>query len=82
VYEFGAADLASVRRFGAQYAVAAGRADRATDVALVDGELATNSLRHGGGGGAVRLWRQDAALKCEYATEGRWSTRWSGGADR
>jgi anti-sigma regulatory factor (Ser/Thr protein kinase) len=71
VYEFGAADLASVRRFAAEHAVAAGRADRATDVALVASELATNSLRHGGGGGAVRLWRQDAALICEVRDRGQ-----------
>jgi MEDS: MEthanogen/methylotroph, DcmR Sensory domain len=87
VYEFGPADLASVRRFAAQHAVAAGRADRATDVALVAGELATNSLRHGGGGGAVRLWRQDAAdmrgmrprtsgrPAGRAAPPGRWPTR-------
>jgi anti-sigma regulatory factor (Ser/Thr protein kinase) len=70
VYEFGAADLASVRRFAAQHAVTAGLADRAADVALVAGELATNSVRHGGGGGTLRLWRQHAALICEVRDRG------------
>jgi anti-sigma regulatory factor (Ser/Thr protein kinase) len=70
VYEFGVAELASVRRLAAQHAVTAGLADRATDVALVASELATNSVRHGGGGGALRLWRQAAALICEVRDHG------------
>jgi anti-sigma regulatory factor (Ser/Thr protein kinase) len=70
VYEFGAADLASVRRLAVQHAVTAGLADRAADVALVAGELATNSVRHGGGGGTLRLWRQHAALICEVRDRG------------
>jgi anti-anti-sigma factor len=59
-----------VRRLAAQHAVTAGLADRATDVALVASELATNSVRHGGGGGALRLWRQAAALICEVRDHG------------
>lgn len=70
VHEFRAADLASVRRLAVQHATPAGLAGRASDVALVASELATNSVRHGGGGGAMRLWKQRATLICEVRDQG------------
>jgi anti-sigma regulatory factor (Ser/Thr protein kinase) len=36
-------------------------------------ELATNSVRHGGGRGTCRLWRDGAALVCEVSDRG-WIT--------
>ena len=62
--------LAPVRRFAADVAVEAGMEDRTADVALVVGELATNSVRHGGGSGTLRLWRQGRALVCEVSDRG------------
>jgi len=43
---------------------------RATDFVLVADELAANSVRHGGGGGVLRLWRQGAYAICEVHDEG------------
>jgi anti-sigma regulatory factor (Ser/Thr protein kinase) len=34
-------------------------------------ELATNSLRHGGGRGTLRVWREPGALICEVSDRGR-----------
>ena len=34
-------------------------------------EVATNSLRHGGGRGTLRVWREDGALVCEVRDAGR-----------
>jgi len=70
VHEFGADELGSMRHIATRCAVAAGLADRATDVALVTGELATNSVRHGGGRGVLRLWRQATTLVCEVRDRG------------
>ena len=33
-------------------------------------EVATNSIRHGGGGGTLRIWRQEDALVCEVTDPG------------
>ncbi len=44
--------------------------DRADDLALAVTELATNSLRHGGGHGQWRSWRDDGALICEISDSG------------
>ena len=71
VHEFGVADLASVRRVASRHAAAAGLGDRAADVVLVADELATNSVRHGGGGGALRVWRHGTSLICEVRDRGR-----------
>jgi serine/threonine-protein kinase RsbW len=38
---------------------------------LAVNEIATNSVRHGGGGGTVRLFRSDADLWCEVSDTGR-----------
>jgi anti-sigma regulatory factor (Ser/Thr protein kinase) len=71
IHEFGADDLASMRHLAARQAVTAGLANDANDVALVASELATNSVRHGGGGGGeLRLWRTDASLVIEVRDRG------------
>ena len=58
--------------------VVAGRAtllgidrDKASDLALAVHELATNSLRHGGGRGVLRVWQEPDALVCEVHDAGR-----------
>ena len=38
---------------------------------LAVGELAANSIRHGGGRGILRVWRTDDALICEIRDRGR-----------
>ena len=43
---------------------------RATDLVLVINELATNSIRHGGGHGTLRLWRERDEVVCEVRDRG------------
>jgi anti-sigma regulatory factor (Ser/Thr protein kinase) len=75
VVEFSADDLGSVRRLATQHAVAAGLEDRATDLALAANELASNSVRHAGGQGVLRLWRQGRALVLEVTDHGHLEDR-------
>ena len=64
--------LASVRRLVKLRAEAAGMlAERAGDLVLAVNEVATNSIRHGGGGGVLRIWPAGDALICEVADAGR-----------
>ena len=51
---------------------AAAVADRRTvdTVVLIAHELASNSCRHGGGGGRLRLWLADSALHCQVSDGG------------
>jgi anti-sigma regulatory factor (Ser/Thr protein kinase) len=63
--------LAAVRGFAAFYAAEAGLGDlRASDLVLAVNEVATNSVRHGGGQGVVRLWTDGDALICEVVDSG------------
>jgi anti-sigma regulatory factor (Ser/Thr protein kinase) len=56
---FGRDDLPAMRWAVESHAVAAGlRAQRCADVAIVVSELATNSVRHAGGGGSLRSWTE------------------------
>ncbi|HSK35434.1 MAG TPA: ATP-binding protein, partial [Actinomycetota bacterium] len=43
----------------------------APDLVQAVDELATNSLRHGGGRGTLRIWRDAGALVCEVRDAGR-----------
>jgi anti-sigma regulatory factor (Ser/Thr protein kinase) len=57
VFAFDGPRLAAARRFVRTEATAAGLdGDRVFDLVLAVGELAANSIRHGGGRGAVRVW--------------------------
>ncbi len=70
--EFGAGDLAAVRGVVHQRATEAGVGkDRAADLVLAVTELATNSIRHGGGSGVLRTWQQPGALVLEVSDAGR-----------
>jgi anti-sigma regulatory factor (Ser/Thr protein kinase) len=44
---------------------------RAGDLVLAVNELATNSVRHGGGNGVLRMWQDAHALVCEVRGAGR-----------
>ncbi|HEY5192508.1 MAG TPA: sensor histidine kinase [Solirubrobacteraceae bacterium] len=58
--------LGTVRWFVAQIAAEVSlEPSRTEDLVLAVNELATNSLRHGGGSGTLRMWRQDGTLLCE-----------------
>ena len=59
-------DLAAVRRFVRERAVALGLpAERTDPLLLAVSELATNTLRHSSGGGWVRVWADAGAIVCE-----------------
>lgn len=45
--------------------------DRAGDLVLAVHEIAINSLLHGGGHGAFRLWREARSLVCEISDQGQ-----------
>jgi anti-sigma regulatory factor (Ser/Thr protein kinase) len=69
---FGPGSLAGLRALVAERAAEAGLDPaRAADLVLAVDEVATNSLRHGGGRGALRIWREDGALVCEVRDGGR-----------
>jgi anti-sigma regulatory factor (Ser/Thr protein kinase) len=71
VVPFDAARLCRARHLSAEYAERAGLdADRVDDVLLTVGEMAANSLRHGGGSGVLRLWTDAGHVVCEVADAG------------
>jgi anti-sigma regulatory factor (Ser/Thr protein kinase) len=46
------------------------RANRLIDLEIAVTELATNSIRHGGGTGMLRVWAEGDRLVCEVADAG------------
>jgi hypothetical protein len=63
--------LADVRRLTEHCAERAGlEIERTRDLALAVSELAANSVRHGGGRGILRIWRDGGALVCEIRDRG------------
>jgi anti-sigma regulatory factor (Ser/Thr protein kinase) len=69
--EINHADLTAVRRLAQAHAVEAGASTaRAGDLALAVSELATNTLRHGGGRGVLRMWLDRATMVCEVGDRG------------
>jgi len=72
VLAFDAARLRAARRSTAEQAQRAGLdAERVEDVVLVVGELAANSVRHGGGAGLVRTWTDADHFVYEVQDAGR-----------
>jgi anti-sigma regulatory factor (Ser/Thr protein kinase) len=68
---FQAGRLRRVRAFVAAQAAHAGLdAESAAAMALAVTEIATNSVRHGGGQGELRAWVQDGSLVCEVSDRG------------
>ncbi len=71
-FAFDASLLSAARRFAAHEAARAGLVgDRLDDFVLAIGELAANSIRHGGGRGELRIWIEDSALTGEIWDAGR-----------
>jgi anti-sigma regulatory factor (Ser/Thr protein kinase) len=52
------------------YAAELGAGGRLEDVVLIAHELASNAVRHGGGRGRLRLWRDDFLLLCRVSDSG------------
>lgn len=68
---FSAGPLEGVRRYVADHAARAGvGADATEDLVLAVNEIATNSVRYGGGGGTLRVWRDPDGLICEVRDAG------------
>ena len=69
---FSATELAGLRAFVAGHAAAAGlEGARAADLVLAVDELATNSLRHGGGEGVLRVWTEPGDARLRGLDSGR-----------
>ena len=57
--------------FVAERAARAGfEGDRLSDLVLAVNELATNSMRHGGGRGVLSVWQENGELVCEVTDRG------------
>ena len=48
--------------------------ERSEELVLAVDELATNSIRHGGGAGTLRFWREADVLLCEVHDRGRFQS--------
>jgi anti-sigma regulatory factor (Ser/Thr protein kinase) len=67
----GPRDIPATRRTVAQYARTCGLSgDQVEALELAASELATNSIRHGGGSGTVAMWVQDGAAVVEFTDTG------------
>lgn len=64
-------DLGAMRRWVARLAEVTGiDLERAADLTLAVSEVAANSVRYGGGGGAIKVWQSSDALVCEVSDRG------------
>jgi anti-sigma regulatory factor (Ser/Thr protein kinase) len=69
---FGRAHLKALRSSVAQWAAAAQLdVERVERLVLAVSELASNSVRYGGGGGTLRMWTEQGTLVCEVLDAGR-----------
>jgi anti-sigma regulatory factor (Ser/Thr protein kinase) len=72
--EFGPRSLGAIRRFAMTHATEGGLNDmQIADLVLVVNEIATNSLRHGGGCGILRMWQEDGTVIAEVTDSGYFS---------
>jgi anti-sigma regulatory factor (Ser/Thr protein kinase) len=68
---FGQGELSAVRAAVTAHAGTAGLdSERVWELALAVHEVATNSVRHGGGTGALRIWSEPDSLVCEVRDAG------------
>jgi serine/threonine-protein kinase RsbW len=84
VAPFAAANITDLRHQVAGYCARAGLAGQPLDdFVLAVYEMLTNAVRHGGGTGSLRLWREGDALVCEVRdTGGGLAVRGAAGAPR
>jgi anti-sigma regulatory factor (Ser/Thr protein kinase) len=69
---FDADDLDTVRGLVSREARGARmNASRAAELVIAVNEIATNSIRHGGGGGTLTIWHEPSAVVCEIRDKGR-----------
>jgi anti-sigma regulatory factor (Ser/Thr protein kinase) len=69
---FDSSNLEALRMFVVRHAESAGlTCGRRSDLALAVNELVSNSIRHGGGGGVLRAWQDEASMVCEVIDNGR-----------
>ena len=70
-FAFQARSLRSLRSLVWRRAMDAGLGEtRADDAVTAVNELASNSLRHGGGGGVLRIWEAAGSFVCEVSDDG------------
>ena len=68
---FQALTVSAVRSVVSRHAAEAGMdPSRRNDLVLAANEIASNSVRHAGGWGLLRVWRDDDALVCEVTDHG------------
>ncbi|MBW8766419.1 MAG: sensor histidine kinase [Geodermatophilales bacterium] len=68
---FGPCDVPATRRTVAQYARSCGlTGEQVEALTLAASELATNSIRHGGGAGTVAMWVEPGAAVVEFSDAG------------
>lgn len=68
--EFTTDDLPGLRHVATSRAEEVGLAERRADLVLVVNELATNTIRHGGGRGEMRSWVEDGSIVFEVRDRG------------
>lgn len=69
---FGLRQLPATRRWVGRHAQRAGITEgRVDDLMVAVSEVASNSVRHGGGTGSIRVWRSCDALICEVTDDGQ-----------
>jgi len=67
----GVDDLPRLRDFVRRHAIDTGLShDRAVDLERAANEIATNTIRHAGGAGSVRLWAEDGHVLCDITDDG------------
>jgi anti-sigma regulatory factor (Ser/Thr protein kinase) len=67
---FDRSGLLALRCAVAAYAAELGAGPRVDDIVLIAHELSSNAVRHGGGAGRLRLWRDDYRLMCRVSDSG------------
>ena len=68
---FSGGDLSELRGLVANWAAREAMPfEHAEDLVLAVHEIAANSIRHGGGSGTLRLWREGESLTCEIRDAG------------
>jgi anti-sigma regulatory factor (Ser/Thr protein kinase) len=71
-FKFNAEDLFAIRAIVGRFAAGSGLSSAAAeDFVIAVNEVATNSLRHGGGAGNLRIWREHDRVSCEVSDAGR-----------